>query len=292
MVYTKQELKEIETVLVDLLREDVGPIIRQHTESTDSAFGDKANKVDLITKYDKEIEAMIKNKLKEKYPSFKFIGEESYTPGVTKISEDPTFIVDPIDGTMNFVHGFPYSCCSIGLAVGGKPVVGAVFNPCLNQLFHGSKGNGSYLNERKISLPNRKLTLQKSVVGLEGGNERTEGPSGNFDVKMGTYKNLLSDKGGYVHGFRSLGSAAMNMCYVASGMLDSYWEGGCWVWDVCASWCILEEAGGVIYGANPNEWTIEIDNRRYFAIRGGCTKEDQKQYAKDFWQQVSGELHY
>ncbi|CCC70732.1 hypothetical protein NCAS_0F02480 [Naumovozyma castellii] len=292
MPLSKQELKEIETTLVKLLREEIGPIVKTHTGTNFSSYDDKANEVDLVTVVDKQVEAIIKKELNAKYPNFKFIGEESYVVGETKITADPTFIVDPIDGTTNFIHGYPYSCTSLGLAENGKPVVGAVYNPHLDQLFHGSKGNGAYLNEKKIDVKKRPLTLQKSVVGLEGGAERTEGPDGNFDKKMATYKNLLSDKGGYVHGFRSVGSAAMNMCYVAAGMLDSYWEGGCWAWDVCAGWCILEEAGGRMVGGNKDEWQIPVDRRCYFAIRGGCGEEEQTAYVKSFWSQVEGRLEY
>ncbi|CCD24056.1 inositol monophosphate 1-phosphatase INM2 NDAI_0C03960 [Naumovozyma dairenensis CBS 421] len=291
MVLSKEELKEIELTLVKLVQEEIGPIIKEHTGTKFDTYEDKANQVDLVTVVDKKVESIIKEALNKKYPTFKFIGEESYVPGQTKISKDPTFIVDPIDGTTNFIHGYPYSCTSLGLAEDGKPVVGVVFNPHLNQLFHASKGNGAYLNSFKINVPKRPLTLQKSVVGLEGGAERSEG-SGNFDKKMATYKNLLSDKGGYIHGFRSVGSAAMNMCYVANGMLDSYWEGGCWAWDVCAGWCILEETGGKMVGGNPNEWEIPIDRRCYFAVRGGCTKEEQKDYVESFWPHVAGPLEY
>ena len=109
---------------------------------------------------------------------------------------------------------------------------------------------------------------------------------------MTTYKNLLSEDGGFIHGYRSFGSAAMNICHTAIGVLDAYWEGGCWAWDVCAGWCILEEAGGKIVGGNPGEWDVPINRRCYLAIRGGCGKNEQDKFAKDFWNQVDGKLQY
>ncbi|QHS72480.1 inositol monophosphate 1-phosphatase INM2 [Saccharomyces paradoxus] len=292
MVLTTQELKEVENTFIQLLRSEIGPLLKSYAGTNFYSYDDKSNGVDLVTALDKQIESIIKVALTAKYPSFKFIGEETYVKGVTKITNDPTFIVDPIDGTTNFIHGYPYSCTSLGLAEMGKPVVGVVFNPHLNQLFHASKGNGAFLNDQEIRVSKRPLILQKSLIALEGGSERTEGSQGNFDKKMSTYKNLLSESGAFVHGFRSAGSAAMNICYVASGMLDAYWEGGCWAWDVCAGWCILEEAGGIMAGGVRGEWDIPLDRRCYLAIRGGCEPIEQKEFAESFWNHVAGELEY
>ncbi|KAK5781398.1 inositol monophosphate 1-phosphatase INM2 PWA37_004837 [Arxiozyma heterogenica] len=293
MSFTNNELKEIEIFVVNLLRDKVGPIIKSETGITSQQYIDKTNAVDLVTKYDKQVEAIIKDTIKDKFgDKFNFIGEEEYIPGKTKISNNPTFILDPIDGTTNFIHGFPYSCCSLGLAIDGHPVVGVVYNPHLNQLFHASRGNGAFLNNQRINATSRRLTLQKSLIGLEAGSERSTEPDSNFNKKMTTYKNLLSEDGGFIHGYRSFGSAAMNICHTAIGVLDAYWEGGCWAWDVCAGWCILEETGGRIVGGNPGEWDVPINGRCYLAIRGGCGKNEQDKFTKDFWDQVDGKLQY
>lgn len=293
MSLTNNELKEIEIFVVNLLRDKVGPIIKSETGIASQQYIDKTNAVDLVTKYDKQVEAIIKDTIKDKFgDKFNFVGEEEYIPGKTKISNNPTFILDPIDGTINFIHGFPYSCCSLGLAIDGHPVVGVVYNPHLNQLFHASRRNGAFLNNQRINAISRRLTLQKSLIGLEAGSERSAEPDSNFNKKMTTYKNLLSEDGGFIHGYRSFGSAAMNICHTAIGVLDAYWEGGCWAWDVCAGWCILEEAGGKIVGGNPGEWDVPINGRCYLAIRGGCGKNEQDKFAKDFWNQVDGKLQY
>lgn len=292
MPLSGDQLKEIERTLVELATKQVGPLIKGQSGTKFDSYEDKANNVDLVTVVDKKVEEIVKQVLGEKYPEFEFIGEESYVVGETKIGEKPTFIVDPIDGTTNFIHGYPYSCTSLGLAENGRPVVGVVYNPHLNQLFQGSKGNGAYLNGERISVPPRTLTLQKSVIAIEAGSERSEGPQGNFDNKMTTLKNLLSDKGGYIHGVRSVGSAAMNLCYVANGMLDAYWEAGPWAWDVCAGWCILNEVGGAMVDANPKIWDIPLDNRTYFAVRGGCTAEEQKWFIEAFWSHVEGTMKF
>lgn len=287
---SSQELKEIENNLVRLAKDEIGPVLKSKSGTQFGQFDDKANQVDLVTVIDKKVESIINKRLTSLYPNFEFIGEETFKPGLTSITNSPTFIVDPIDGTTNFIHGYPYSCVSMGLAVGGEPVVGVVYNPHLNMMFHASKGNGSFFNDELIHVTKRSLTLQQSVIALESGAERS--PGSNFDIKMETYKNLLSDKGGYIHGSRSAGSAAMNMCYVANGMLDAYWEGGCWAWDVCAGWCILKESGGIVVGGNKDEWDISVDRRCYLAVRGGCEKSEQQYFVKSFWSHVAGELKY
>lgn len=90
-----------------------------------------------------------------------------------------------------------------------------------------------------------------------------------------------------VHGLRSLGSAELNLCGVASGALDMYWENGCWAWDVCAGWVILEEAGGRMVGSHPGDWKPKLDQRRYFAVRGG---ERQESIIEEFWGHVKGRV--
>lgn len=292
MALSAEELKEVEASLIELAKTEVGPLIKSQSGTKFESYEDKANNVDLVTVVDKKVEGIVRDFLKKKYPNFDFIGEESYVKGETMIGQKPTFIVDPIDGTTNFIHGYPYSCTSLGLSENGKPVVGVVHNPHLNQTFHASKGNGAFLNGECINVSPRPLVLQKSIIGLEAGSERDETPGSNFENKLHTIKNLLSEKGGFIHGSRSVGSSAMNLCYVASGLLDAYWEGGPWAWDVCAGWCILEECGGTMVSGNPGEWEIPLDNRCYLAVRGGAKQEEQKWFIESLWSHVEGKLQY
>lgn len=196
----------------------------------------------------------------------------------------------------HFVHDFPFSCTSLGLTIKKEPVVGVIYNPHLNLLISASKGHGVRVNGEPFDCKTKigsmgPLLLNKSVVALQPGSAR-EGT--NFKAKMATYQNLLACDGGFVHGFRNLGSSAMTMAYIALGYLDSYWDGGCYSWDVCAGWCIIKETGGMIVGANPSEWNIEVDNRTYLVVRGtdDSTGEDQKRYIKEFWSNVEGHLRY
>lgn len=285
------DLKEIKNFLVEVAKE-AGEIILSRSGRV--TFDDKKNAVDLVTEVDKAVEVMVSEKLKSKYPSYKFIGEESYEPGVTKLTNEPTFIVDPIDGTTNFIHFFPHSCISLGFAIDKKPAVGVIFNPFLNQLYTGVKGQGSYLNNEKLPLRNaqeRSLSLQGGLCAIEWGSDRS---GNNYKVKVDTFESLGADKssgGGFVHGFRSMGSAAMNLGAVAAGVLDCYWEGGYWPWDVCAGWIILEEAGGKLVSANSGNWNPSVEDRAHLSVRG-ARPEEQKQFVEDFWSHVKGKLDY
>lgn len=91
-----------------------------------------------------------------------------------------------------------------------------------------------------------------------------------------------------MHSLRSLGSAALNMCAVARGDLDIYWEGGCWAWDVAAGWVVVEEAGGMVVGGNKGEWEVGVDGRRYLVVRGGVGQG----IVEEFWGRVGGRVEY
>jgi myo-inositol-1(or 4)-monophosphatase len=259
---------------------------------------------------------MVSTRLTAAYPSFDFVGEETYVAGKTKITEKPTFIVDPIDGTTNFLHGFPNACISLGLAVGRSPAVGVVYNPFQDLLFHGVRGGGAYMRlnasssySSSSSIPapeDRRLPLAgagsasgapplrglgQALVVVEWGSERA-GP--NFDIRAEVFRQLCADRatgGAMVHSLRSLGSAALNLCAVAAGQADVYWEGGCWAWDVCAGWCVLAEAGGRMVSGNPGGWETELDSRVYLAVRGAPNGGEE--LVKEFWEIIGdGRLEY
>ena len=221
------------------------------------------------------------------------MGEETYKPG-DKLKDTPTFIVDPIDGTNNFFHGHPYVCVSLGLAVDKKPVVGVVYNPYTKALYTGIKGKGSYLTDAShshVRLPLRESEPMKDLshclVAVEWGSERQ---GNDYEVKVATFKKLCATKeagGAMVHGLRSLGSCELNLCGVASGHIDAYWESGPYAWDVCAGWVILEEAGGRLVGCHKDDWDPKLDQRRYMAVRGG---EGQKEIIEEFWRCVEGRV--
>jgi myo-inositol-1(or 4)-monophosphatase len=231
------------------------------------------------------VESLISSSLRDQYPTFNFIGEETFTPG-TQITNDPTFIVDPIDGTSNFVHGFPAVCVSVGLVVDKQPTIGVVYNPFLDELYSAIKGSGAYVKHgsksEKLPLRNSPLRgLGPACIGIEWGSDR-EGV--NFDLNLKVFTTLArttATGGRFVNSLRCTGSAAMTICRIAAGQQDMFWECGCWAWDVAAAWCILNEAGGMIVDGHPGNWSPPIDNRRYLAVRPAPT--GQKEIVEEFW---------
>ncbi|KAI1402141.1 inositol monophosphatase [Hypoxylon fuscum] len=297
-------LQEIHDTLISVAHEAGRMILSANP--TDISTGIKLNSADIVTETDKAVEALVSSRLSKAYPSFAFVGEETYKPGI-QVTNTPTFIVDPIDGTTNFVHGFPNACISLGFAVDRVPAVGVVYNPYQDLLYTAIRGQGAYLTQgavwgleggkgRKSKLPLSKnpaplADLSTTLVAIEWGNSRD---GVNYEVKTEVFKKLCASKetgGAMVHSLRSLGSAALNLCAVAAGQLDIYWEGGCWAWDVCAGWAILAEAGGIMVNGNPGDWEPKIDSRKYLAVRGAPS--GQKQIVEQFWKVIGdGKMEY
>ncbi|TID25322.1 inositol monophosphatase [Venturia nashicola] len=279
-------LEEIRDFLVMVAHKAGDMILAAHPSTGKMDL--KKNSVDLVTETDKAVETMISTTILHKFPSYAFMGEETYKPGDTLTSE-PTFIVDPIDGTTNFIHTHPYVSVSLGFAINRIPTVGVVYNPFSKTLYTAIKGQGAFMNQT-IPLPLRNppeplQDLSNCLVAVEWGSDRS-GP--DYDVKTSTFAKLCASKeqgGAMVHSLRSLGSAALNFCQVAAGTLDIYWEAGCWAWDVCAGWVILTEAGGMVVDANPGNWEARVDGRRYLAVRGAS---DQKKVIEEFWGVIVG----
>lgn len=134
--------------------------------------------------------------------------------------------------------------------------------------------------------------MQNALVALEWGNERR---GNNWAVKSQLFAALAAAKeegGAMVQSIRSLGSAALNVCAVADGSIDVYWQAGCWVWDVAAGWIILEEAGGLVAGANPGDWTPRVDGRKYLFVRGAAGRAGQEGVVEEVWGHVRGRVEY
>lgn len=252
----------------------------------------KRNSSDRVTATDKAVEAMVQTRLAQEYPNCQFLGEETFKTG-QKLTNEPTFVCDPIDGTLNFCHGFPNVAISLAFTVNKKPVVGVVLNPFRGELFTAIKNQGAFFS--RFDGPSTKLPFKKNpipmdslndcLVAVEWGNQR-QGP--NWELRTSVHNKLLSSKdtgGAMVHSVRSSGSAALDFCYVAAGWYDLFWEGGCWIWDVCAGWIIVEEAGGMVAGANPGEWDPTLEGRSYLPVRAGA---GQHQVVEELWDLMDG----
>ena len=205
-----------------------------------------SNPADLVTSVDKNVEKFLYTSLKENFPSFLFIGEETVSSSESKkvnLTDTPTWVIDPVDGTTNFVHGFPFVCICVGLVVKKEPMLGIIYNPILNEMYWGIKGKGAFMNNKKLPLiKNTPLkSLHKSLIVTEFqylGQDKIE-------YKVGDVKNVFSLP---VHGIRSLGSCALNILQVARGGADFFAHIGMHIWDIAAAMVILRETGGVIVG--------------------------------------------
>ncbi|OIV91846.1 hypothetical protein TanjilG_17838 [Lupinus angustifolius] len=213
--------------------------------------------VDLVTETDKACEELIFNLLKQRHPTHKFIGEETTAAyGTTELTNEPTWIVDPLDGTTNFVHGFPFVCVSIGLTIGKIPTVGVVYNPIINELFTGIRGKGAFLNEKPIKVSSQ-TELMSALLATEAGTKRDKLTVDAFTKRI---NNLLFK----VRSLRMSGSCALNLCGVACGRLDIFYEAGFGgPWDVAGGAVIVREAGGEIF--DPTGGDFDITSQRVAA---------------------------
>ena len=193
----------------------------------------KSNIHDLVTDVDRESEAKIVRFLEERYPGHSILGEEG-TQDDRK--SDFLWVVDPLDGTVNYAHGFPIFAISVALQFKGKPVLGAIYAPKLNEMFWAIKGMGAFLNDRKIHVSPCER-LEEALVG-----------TGFAYVRDGRFDNLKYFNHFYriTRGIRRPGSAALDLACVAAGRLDGFWEFNLQPWDVAAGILLIEEAGGTI----------------------------------------------
>ena len=255
--------------------------------------------LDLVTSTDQRVERLVKERIDEKYGFYAFLGEESAMAN-QPLTDNPTFIVDPIDGTTNYVHGHPYVSVSLGFTFRKEPLIGVVFNPFTQDLYTAIKGQGAYLTTPKrgrerlpIKSPLEPLgDLDTTLVIVEWGKDR-EGPI--FECKSKTIVNLVKSEslgGACCHSARTLGGAALSLCAVASGGIDLYWEGGTYAWDIAAAWTILKEAGGMIVDGNPGRWNIGVENRTFLAVRPSPDCQGQEEAVQQFWSHIVGRMNY
>ncbi len=191
---------------------------------------------DYVTEVDHASEAIIIETLLTAYPGHGILAEESGSQHGAKDSEF-VWIIDPLDGTTNFIHGFPVYCVSIALAVRGKIEQAVIYDPSRNDLFTSTKGRGAYLNERRIRVSKR-TQLKECLV------------STGFPFRPGdNFKNYLAMMGDVMQrtaGLRRPGSAALDLAYVAAGYTDGFFETGLNIWDVAAGSLLVTEAGGLV----------------------------------------------
>ena len=191
---------------------------------------------DFVTEVDQAAEKIIIETLTTAYPGHGILAEESGSEFGAKDSEF-VWIIDPLDGTTNFIHGFPFYCVSIALSVNGKIEQAVVYDPTRNDLFTATKGRGAYMNERRIRVSKR-VRLNECLIST-GFPFR---PGDNFKNYLG----MMSDLMPKLAGIRRPGAAALDLAYVAAGFTDGFFETGLHPWDMAAGSLLITEAGGLV----------------------------------------------
>ena len=192
---------------------------------------------DFVTEVDRAAEAAIIDTLREAYPDYGILAEESGQTVGTESGSEYEWIIDPLDGTTNFIHGFPQYAVSIGLAHKGQLNQAVVYDTLRNEMFTASKGGGAYLNERRIRV-SKCLRVEDALLGTGFPFRHLE----HLDAYMAIFKDFTQR----CPGIRRAGSAALDLAYVASGRLDGFWEFGLAPWDMAAACLLITEAGGLV----------------------------------------------
>jgi myo-inositol-1(or 4)-monophosphatase len=217
---------------VKAARKAGGIITRASRDLENVAVTTKRQK-DFVTEVDKAAEEAIIAALKTAYPKHAILAEESGASGESEY----TWVIDPLDGTTNFIHGFPQYAVSIGLLHKGVPAQAVVYDPNRNELFTASKGRGAFLNERRIRV-SRRTHLEEALIG-------TGFPFRDIG-RLEEYVRMFRQVTQKTVGIRRPGAAALDLAYVAAGRLDGFWEIGLSAWDMAAGALLITEAGGLI----------------------------------------------
>ena len=190
--------------------------------------------INLVTNVDRKAEDIIIRKLEKSFPSYSFLAEER---GAGSANYDYRWIIDPLDGTTNYMHGFPFFCTSIVLEKGNDIILGVVYDPIREELFCAEKGRGAFLNKRKIRV-SKTLKLKNSLLGTGFA----------YDFKNADRSNMENFINFIMHAraVRRAGSAALDLCYVACGRFDGFWELDLYPWDTSAASLIVKEGGGIV----------------------------------------------
>ncbi|XP_053294860.1 inositol monophosphatase 1 isoform X1 [Pleuronectes platessa] len=226
----------------------------------------KSSSIDLVTKTDQKVEQLIIQSVREKFPSHRFIGEESVAAGETcDLTDTPTWIIDPIDGTTNFVHAFPFVAVSIGFYVNKQSEFAVVFSCLEDKMFTARRGGGAFCNGEPLQVSDQE-DVRQSIIATEFGSNRDVEA---VDKIFSSLRNILCLP---VQGVRSAGTAAINMCLVASGCVEAYYEIGVHVWDVAAASLIVSEAGGVLMDVDGG--AVDLMSRRIIAANNRTIAEN------------------
>ncbi len=209
---------------------------------------------DFVTEIDKAAEAAIIGVIRDAYPDHAILAEESGSSGESEYR----WIIDPLDGTTNFIHGFPQYAVSIALAHKGVLTQAVIYDPTRNELFTASRGRGAFLNDRRLRVGKR-VRLEEALLGTGFPYRVFE----HMDAYLGMFRELMQKTAG----IRRPGSASLDLAYVAAGRFDGFWEIGLAPWDLAAGALLITEAGGLVGNLTGETGYLESGN-----IVGGSPK--------------------
>lgn len=226
---------------------NAGDIIQRSSENVGQLTVNKKSKNDFVSEVDRTAEREIIQVIKYAYPDHSIIAEES---GEHK-GNDYTWIIDPLDGTTNYLHGYPQYAVSIALKHKGKTEVGVVYDPLRDELFTAEKGGGAMLNNRRIRVT-KQTELSTALIGT--------GFPFKYPQHLDAYLSMFKTLTPKTAGIRRAGSAALDLAYLAAGRLDGFWEIGLKEWDMAAGILLVQEAGGVVTDFSFNDNFVKSGN--------------------------------
>ena len=212
---------------------EAGRVLLRYFDRVESVKVAEKRRNDFVSEVDRAAEAAIINTIRKAYPNHAILAEESGTHS----GDEYQWIIDPLDGTTNYLHGFPQFSVSIALGQGSELHSAVVYDPLREELFNATRGAGAFLNERRI-----RVTGRKDLDGALLGTGIPFRDLTHVDAYLGMMKDLIQDTAGV----RRPGSAALDFAYVAAGRLDGFWEIGLAPWDFAAGALLVKEAGGVV----------------------------------------------
>lgn len=227
---------------------EAGDLIREHMGQVAGSMVSAKGPSDYVTEIDKRCEQLITDAVRKNFPDHHIMAEESDNEG---LQPGYTWVIDPLDGTTNFIHGFPFVAVSIAVCLNKKPVAGFVLDPVRNELFSAKKGMGAWLNG--VRLPRRgRVEIDRALVATGFPFRVKE----YMDCYLASFKAIALR----VSGVRRAGSAALDLAYVAAGRADGFWEIGLKTWDIAAGALLLTEVGVSVSDFNGEDNYLESGN--------------------------------
>ena len=231
-------------VAVMAARRGGGSLLRS-LKKLDQIKVEQKGRNDFVSEADRNAERAVIDTILKHYPEHAILAEESGAQG----DSDHVWVIDPLDGTTNFLHGFPVFCVSVALMVKGRTEHGAIYDPMRDELFTASRGAGAQLNGRRIRVSGR-TRLELALLG-------TGFPYRESNKELGPYLKMFRRAIENSAGIRRPGSAALDLAYVAAGRYDAFWETGLASWDIAAGSLLVREAGGIVSGLDGSENYLE-----------------------------------